>query len=362
MRVLIAGATGAIGRPLIRWLKQDRHTVFALARSPESSHVVRQLGAEPVTADAFDAVSVKAAIDRTRPDAVINELTSLPRHYTAAEMRANAERDRKVRIEVNANLLAALRDAGVRRYLLQSSAFWYAPGEGLANESASFAFDASPAVAAGARRYAELEAAASVTPGIAFIGLRYGFFYGPGTWFHNGGDMGEQVRQQRVPVIGDGQGVWSWVHIEDAAAATAMALECRPGAYTSLTQTRHRNASGSRPSRARSAHRRRHGSRKKRPSRRSAATRSFMRPGCAAPRTRRPNESSIFSRARSNGCIQVSPVPDPPPSASAIEPGLEARGLREQCGPARLVDPLRGWLFKQGGSASPLRNYTRGRC
>jgi 2-alkyl-3-oxoalkanoate reductase len=231
MRVLIAGATGVIGRPLIRWLKQDRHTVFALARSPESSHVVRQLGAEPVTADAFDAASVKAAIDRTRPDAVINELTSLPRHYTAAEMRAAAERDRKVRIEGNANLLAALRDAGVRRYLLQSSAFWYAPGEGLADESASFAFDASPAVAAGTRRYAELEAAASVTPGIAFVGLRYGFFYGPGTWFHNGGDMGEQVRQQRVPVIGDGQGVWSWVHIEDAAAATAMALECRPGAY-----------------------------------------------------------------------------------------------------------------------------------
>jgi nucleoside-diphosphate-sugar epimerase len=231
MRVLIAGATGAIGRPLIRCLKQDRHTVFALARSPESSHVVTQLGVEPVTADALDAASVKAAIDRTRPDAVINELTALPRHYTAAEMRAAAERDRKVRIEGNANLLAALRGAGIRRYLFQSSAFWYAPGDGLADESAPFAFDSSPAVAAGTRRYAELEAAASATPGIEFVGLRYGFFYGPGTWFDNDGDMGEQVRQQRVPVIGDGQGVWSWVHIEDAAAATAMALECRPGAY-----------------------------------------------------------------------------------------------------------------------------------
>jgi nucleoside-diphosphate-sugar epimerase len=231
MRVLIAGATGAIGRLLIRCLKQDRHTVFALPRSPESSHMVTQLGAKPVTADALDTGSVKAAIDRTRPDAVINELTSLPRHYTAAEMQAAAERDRKVRVEGNANLLAALRDAGVRRYLLQSSAFWYAPGDSLADETASFAFDASPAVAAGTRRYAELEAAASATPGIEFVALRYGFFYGPGTWFHNEGDMGEQVRQQRVPVIGDGQGVWSWVHIEDAAAATAMALECRPGVY-----------------------------------------------------------------------------------------------------------------------------------
>ena len=231
MKVLIAGATGAIGRPLVRSLDEDHHTVFALARSPESSRLVTELGAEPVTADALDAASVKAAIARVRPEAVINELTSLPRRYTAAEMRAAAERDRKLRIEGNTKLLAALRDAGVRRYLLQSSAFWYAPGEGLADESTPFAFDATPAVAAGTRRYAEMEAAASGAPGIEFVSLRYGFFYGPGTWFHGDGDMGDQVRQQRVPVIGAGQGVWSWVHIEDAAAATAAALECAPGAY-----------------------------------------------------------------------------------------------------------------------------------
>jgi len=193
--------------------------------------VVSELGAEPVTADALDTASVKAAITRVQPDVVINELTFLPRHYTAAEMRAAAERDRKVRIEGNANLLAALRDAGVGRYLLQSSAFWYAPGDGLANESAPFAFDAWPAVAAGTQRYAEMEAAASGIAGIAFVSPRYGFFYGPGTWFDSDGDMADQVRQQQVPVIGDGQGVWSWVHIDDAAAATAAALECAPGAY-----------------------------------------------------------------------------------------------------------------------------------
>jgi nucleoside-diphosphate-sugar epimerase len=115
--------------------------------------------------------------------------------------------------------------------LLQSSAFWYAPGDGLADELTPFAFAASPAVAAGTRRYAEIEEAASAAPDIEFVSLRYGFFYGPGTWFHRDGDMGEQVRQQRVPVIGAGQGVWSWVHIEDAAAATATALECDPGTY-----------------------------------------------------------------------------------------------------------------------------------
>ena len=231
MRILIAGATGAIGRPLVRSLKQNGHATFALVRSSESSRAVAAMGAEPLIADALDVVSVKAAVARVRPDAIINELTSLPRHYTAEEMKAAAERDHKVRSEGNANLLVALRNAGVRRYLLQSSGFWYAPGVGLADEREPFAFDGSIAVAAGARRYAELEAAASGTPGIEVVSLRYGFFYGPGTWYSRGGDMGEQVRQQQVPVIGDGEGVWSFVHIDDAAAATAAALECAPGAY-----------------------------------------------------------------------------------------------------------------------------------
>ena len=162
---------------------------------------------------------------------MINELTSLPRHYTPAEMKAAAERDRKVRVEGNINLLVALRDAGVRRYLLQSSGFWYAPGAGQADESVPFISSASPGVEASARIYLELEARALATPGIEFVALRYGFFYGPGTWYTREGDIGDQVRQQQVPIIGEGQGVYSFVHIDDAAAATAAALECPPGAY-----------------------------------------------------------------------------------------------------------------------------------
>jgi nucleoside-diphosphate-sugar epimerase len=205
--------------------------VFGLARSPESARVLTEAGAGAVTADALDAAAVRAAIARVQPHAVINELTSLPAHYTAAEMKAAAERDRNVRIEGNANLLAALNDVGMRRYILQSSGFWYAPGAGLADESAPFALEASPAVAASAHTYAELEASASQMTGIECVALRYGFFYGPGTWYSSEGDMGEQVRQQWVPVIGSGEGFWSWVHIEDAAAATVAALESAPGAY-----------------------------------------------------------------------------------------------------------------------------------
>ena len=173
MRVLIAGASGAIGRPLVRALRANQHEVFALTRSPASSSL-QETGALPVIADALDADAVKAAVEHIRPDAVINELTSLPRRYTPSEMKAAAERDRRVRMEGNINLLATLHDAGVRRYLLQSSGFWYAPGDGLADESVPLITSASPGVEAGARTYLELEARAAATPGIEFVALRYG--------------------------------------------------------------------------------------------------------------------------------------------------------------------------------------------
>jgi nucleoside-diphosphate-sugar epimerase len=231
MRILIAGATGAIGRPLVHRLRANQHEVFALTRSPDSAPALKEIGAEAVVADALDAAAVKAAAGRIRPEIVINELTSLPRHYTPAAMEAAAERDRKVRVAGNINLLAAVRDAGVRRYVLQSSGFWYAPGAGLADESVPLISSASPGVEASAQTYLELEARTLATAGIEFVALRYGFFYGPGTWYTYEGDMGDQVRQQQVPVIGEGQGVYSFVHIEDAAGATAAALECPPGPY-----------------------------------------------------------------------------------------------------------------------------------
>ncbi|HEY3939989.1 MAG TPA: NAD(P)-dependent oxidoreductase [Bryobacteraceae bacterium] len=224
MKILIAGATGAIGKALLPLLKADGQTVIALTHSAEAE-------TESIQADALDAEAVQDAIRRVRPDVIINELTVLPKHYTPEAMRAAAELDRKVRVEGNANLLAAARGAGVRRYILQSAAFCYSPGLGLADETTPFAFDASPGVAAGTRTYAELEAKAMGNPNLESVAVRYGFFYGPGTWFTKEGDVGEQVRRGQVPVAGGGHGVWSFVHIEDAAAATVVALHCAPGAY-----------------------------------------------------------------------------------------------------------------------------------
>jgi len=231
MKILVAGATGAIGRPLIQQLVAQGHTVFGLVRSGDTRDKLLTSGAEPVTADALDTSAVRDVIARVQPHAIVNELTSLPVHYTPENMRAAAERDATVRLRGNENLLAGARETGVRRFIVQSSAFWYAPGTGLADEAQPFAFDASPAIAAGTRRYAELEAGVlgeAVPEGVA---LRYGFFYGPGTWYTREGDIGEQARRLQVPIIGKGQGVWSWVHIEDAAAATVAALECAPGEY-----------------------------------------------------------------------------------------------------------------------------------
>jgi nucleoside-diphosphate-sugar epimerase len=265
MRILIAGSTGAIGRPLIRYLKENGHAVFALARSPQSARAVAELGGEPVAADALDATSVTAAIVRVLPDAVINELTSLPRHYTAAEMKAAAERDYKVRTEGNANLLVALQNAGVRRYLLQSSGFWYAPGVGLADENERFAFDASPAVAASARTYAELEAAASGTLGIDFVSLRYGFFYGraPGTaakatWANR--SASSRFRSSATE------------RVSGASCTSMMPPQQRRPPWnphrvptTSWTAIRHLRACGYRHSHARSARQHHHKRRKKKP-------------------------------------------------------------------------------------------------
>jgi hypothetical protein len=132
----------------------------------------------------------------------------------------------------------------VRRYVLQSSGFWYAPGPGLADESSLLAVDASPGVAAGARTYVELESRAFRLSEIGCVAMRYGFFYGPGTWFTNAGDMGERVRRHQVPVIGAGQGVAIFVHIEDSASATVTALERAPRPTTSLTTTRASSAYG----------------------------------------------------------------------------------------------------------------------
>ncbi|WP_414586128.1 NAD-dependent epimerase/dehydratase family protein [Scytonema sp. PCC 10023] len=232
MKIFVAGATGAIGRPILDQLLARGHNVVALTRSPERAQSLVEQGIEPAIADVFDAESVKAAVIRAQPEVVIEQLTALPRTYTRESMNATAALNTRIRSEGGGNVLAAAKAAGVRRFLKQSMAFWGIPGAGLADEETPLSLDASPAVAADARLVIETERRLLQTPDLEGIALRYGFFYGPGTWFNSDGDVGQQVRQQQLPIVGNGDGVWSWIHIEDAAVATVAAAEQgNPGVY-----------------------------------------------------------------------------------------------------------------------------------
>ena len=232
MKIFVAGGTGAIGRPLIAKLLAKGHALVALTHSPEKAQSLVEQGIEPAIADVFDTDAVKTVVSRTQPEVVIEQLTALPRTYTPESMRAAAALNNRIRLEGGANVLAAAQAAGVRRYLRQSVAFYAIPDPGLADEDTPLAFSASPAVAAGAREVTELEHRLLGNPNIKGIVLRYGFFYGPGTWFNPDGDVAREVRQQQFPIVGNGEGVWSWLHIKDAAIATVAAAEQgNPGIY-----------------------------------------------------------------------------------------------------------------------------------
>ena len=146
-------------------------------------------------------------------------LTHLPKEYTPESMRKAAELDAKIRREGGAHLQAAAEAYGTKRYIAQSSGFWYTPGFGLADENTPFAFEATPGIASGTRLYAEIEQRVLQSNKIEGVALRFGFFYGPGTWFHPQGSVAEQIHKKQFPIIGNGEGVWNFVHIEDAAKA-----------------------------------------------------------------------------------------------------------------------------------------------
>ncbi len=230
MRVFVAGASGAIGEPLIAELLKRGHSVVGMTTSETRARILEGQGASAAIVNAFDAAAVEATLSRSKAEAVIDELTSLPKE--PSDMPKYAEGDRKLRIEGGGNLFRAAIATGVRRYLQQSSGFFLKTAEGtLADESSPLDVNASPSVAASARTYTELEARLFSSNAIEGVALRYGFFYGPKTWYHPGESAANMVMRQQYPVVGEGQGVSSFVHIIDAAIATAEALTAEAGVY-----------------------------------------------------------------------------------------------------------------------------------
>jgi 2-alkyl-3-oxoalkanoate reductase len=221
MKILVAGASGAIGRRTIEELVKRGHEVVGLANSNDGLQRISSRGAIAVKVDALDKNEVESVVGEVRPEIVIDELTSLPQN--PADMPKAAQKDRELRIVGGGYLLESAIAVGADHYILQSSGFFYAPGPGLASEKDPFASRASPGIAGSAKVYTELEKRLFAA-NIKGTALRYGFLYGPGTWYHVGGGTANQI-------IGDGESVWSFVHVEDAAWATVAAIDAPAGIY-----------------------------------------------------------------------------------------------------------------------------------
>ncbi len=228
MKILVAGATGALGKQLVPRLLAAGHEVVGMTRSESKRDALRAMGATPVVADALDPDQVARAVAVASPEAIIHELTALSGRLDMRRFdRAFAETNR-LRTEGTDHLLSAGRAVGVRRFLAQSFAGWPYAREGAAVKDEQEPFDPNPpeAVREGLAAIRHLEEAVIGAEWTEGIVLRYGGFYGPGTSLDGpGSEHVEAIRKRLFPLIGDGAGVWSFIHIEDAAEATVAALE-----------------------------------------------------------------------------------------------------------------------------------------
>jgi 2-alkyl-3-oxoalkanoate reductase len=231
MRILLAGASGALGRPLVPLLKAHGHTVVGTTRSPEKVALLRELGAEPVVVNALDAGAIGEEVARVEPDVIVHQLTALSNFADLRKFDETFAPTNRLRIEGTDNLVAATRAAGVERFVAQSYAGWTYAREGGPPAREDDSPDAEPPVEL-RRTYEALRHLERAVLGIDGIVLRYGAFYGPGTSLDRDGVQTEAVRRRQFPLVGNGGGAWSFIHVDDAATATLAAIEHgRPGIY-----------------------------------------------------------------------------------------------------------------------------------
>lgn len=227
MKVLVAGAGGAMGRQLLPRLAKNGHEVVGLTRSPEKAELVRALGAEPVIADALDAEQVARAVAEAEPEAILHELTALAGQLGKRNFDRGFELTNRLRTEGTDHLLSAGRAVGTKRFVAQSYAGWPQGRSGSWVKSEEDPLDASPAPAmrSGLEAIRHLEEAVVGADWTVGIVLRYGGFYGPHTSLGSDGEHTEMIRARKFPIVGNGAGVWCFVHVADAAEATVATLE-----------------------------------------------------------------------------------------------------------------------------------------
>jgi nucleoside-diphosphate-sugar epimerase len=234
MKVFIAGATGAIGSRLVPELVWHGHEVVGTTRTPWKAERLAQLGATPVVLDALDEVAVKDAVAAAAPEVVVHQLTAIPESFNPRKIDQAFGATNRLRTEGMDHLVDAARAVGARRFVAQSFAAWTSARTGGPVKTEDDPVEAAPPT--GVRGTLEailyVERTLREATDLEGIALRYGGFYGPGTSMGEGGSIVEMVRKRRFPVVGAGDAVWSFIHIDDAAAATVAAIEGgRPGIY-----------------------------------------------------------------------------------------------------------------------------------
>jgi nucleoside-diphosphate-sugar epimerase len=227
MRMFVAGATGAIGRQLVPRLVAAGHEVHGMTRSESKQAMVRELGAVPVVADALDPDRVAEAVGRARPDVIVHQLTAAPADLDLRHFDRDFAPTNRLRTEGTDHLLSAGQAVGVRRFVAQGVGGYAAYARtGGPVKSEEDPLDPTPAremrqTQAAIRHLEEAVLDADWTQGIV---LRYGALYGPGTSMAPGEEQFELIRRRKFPLVGDGGGVWSFIHVADAAEATVAAV------------------------------------------------------------------------------------------------------------------------------------------
>ena len=225
MRIFVAGATGAVGRQLVPLLVASGHEVHGMTRHESKQTVLRQMGAVPVVADALDRNQVFEAVTAAQPDVIVHQLTALS-GWGMRALKRGAALTNRLRTEGTDHLLSAGQVVGARRFVAQSNYALYERTGGPVKTEEDPLDPAPPGKLreglAAMRHLEEAVLGAKWTEGIV---LRYGGFYGPGTNMAPGGELFEMIRKRRFPLIGGGGGIWSFIHITDAATATAAAVE-----------------------------------------------------------------------------------------------------------------------------------------
>jgi nucleoside-diphosphate-sugar epimerase len=234
MRVFVAGSTGAVGKILVPHLIENGHEVVALVRAANKAEALEAMGAKAALADALNKEELTATIRRAEPEVIIHQLTALAGVANFKKLDEEFALTNRFRTEVTDTLLAAARMVGTRRFIAQSFCGWPFAREGGPVKTEEDPLDPNPpdsfSKTLAAIRY--LEDTVRRTVDIEALALRYGIFYGPGTGIAEDGSVVKLVRKRRMPIVGDGAGVWSFIHIDDAARATVAAISHGdPGIY-----------------------------------------------------------------------------------------------------------------------------------